>query len=48
MEKPNLIESYIPHSGQYSLQKDLRLNAWLAVTVAVYLTGLIMNKAHPN
>ena len=48
MEKPNLIENYIPHSGQYSLQKDLRLNAWLAVTVAVYLGVLIMNKGHPN
>lgn len=48
MDKPNLIESYIPHSGQYSLQKDLRLNAWLAVTVVVYLIVLFMNKGHPN
>lgn len=48
MEKPNLIESYIPHSGHYSLQKDLRLNAWLAVTVVVYLIVLFMTKGHPN
>ena len=48
MEKPNQIESYIPLSGQYSLQKDLRLNAWLAVTAAVYLAVIFMNKGHPN
>ena len=48
MEKPNLIESYIPLSGQYSLQKDLRLNAWLAVSVAVYLLVLFLTKHHPD
>jgi hypothetical protein len=34
MNPPNLIESYVPCSGRYSLKKDLRLNAWLAVTIA--------------
>jgi hypothetical protein len=48
MDKPNVIENYIPHSGQYSLQKDLRLNAWLGVTVAVYLVVLFISKSHPN
>ena len=46
MEKPNLIENYTPHSGQYSLQKDLRLNAWLAVTVVVYLVVLFLTRSH--
>jgi len=48
MEKPNVIESYIPLSGQYSLQKDLRLNAWLGVTVAVYVGVLFLTKRHPD
>ncbi|RFC42659.1 MAG: hypothetical protein DUW69_002364 [Verrucomicrobia bacterium] len=48
MENPNVFEHYVPHSGQYSLQKDLRLNAWLAVTVIVYLIVLFMSKGHPN
>jgi len=47
MNQTNLIESYRPCSGSYSLKKDLRLNAWLAVSMAVYLTALFLVKRHP-
>ena len=40
MEKPNVFESVWPCSGQYSFKRDLRLNAWLAVTMLVYLGQL--------
>jgi ACR3 family arsenite efflux pump ArsB len=48
MSKPNVLENYVPLSGQYSLQKDLRLNAWLFATTVVYLFALFLNKAHPG
>ena len=48
MDKPNVIESYIPGSGQYSLQKDLRLNAWLGVAAVLYVAVLLLNKTHPG
>jgi hypothetical protein len=47
MNQTNLIESYRPCSGSYSLKKDLRLNGWLAVTMAVYVTALFVVKRHP-
>lgn len=46
MEAPNLIESLVPHSGQYSFKKDLRLNAWLAMAMAVYLGVTALNHQH--
>ncbi len=48
MNPPNLIESYVPCSGRYSLKKDLRLNAWLAVTMAVHVTALFLVKRNPE
>jgi hypothetical protein len=48
MNPPNLIESYVPCSGRYSLKKDLRLNAWLAATMVVYLTALFLVKRNPE
>ena len=44
MEKPNLMESVLPCSGQYSLRSDLRLNAWLGVATVVYVAGLFLLK----
>lgn len=46
MEKPNLFESVASCSGQYSFKRDLRLNAWLGVTVVVYLSTLLLLSAH--
>lgn len=37
MGKTELAESITPCSGQYSFQRDLRLNAWLLVAVVCYL-----------
>ena len=48
MDKLNTIESVQPCSGQYSLKKDLRLNAWFAVAAAFYLTNLLFLKRHPE
>jgi hypothetical protein len=48
MDKPNLIESYEPCSGSYSLRKDLRLNAWLAVATVLYCAMLWLVKHHPD
>jgi hypothetical protein len=48
METPNLIESYQPCSGNYSLRKDLRLNAWLAVAAVSYQLVLWWLKHHPD
>ena len=48
MEKPNLMESVQPCSGQYSLKKDLRLNAWCAVAAVVYIAMLFLLKRHPE
>ena len=48
MEKPNLFESYEPHSGHYSLQKDMRLNAWLAAATVTYAAMLWLVKHHPD
>lgn len=46
MDKPNLMESVEPHSGQYSIKIDLRLNAWLGVATVVYLVVLTLNHQH--
>jgi hypothetical protein len=46
MDKPELIESYQPHSGHYSWKKDLRLNAWLAVATALYVAIHLVVKHH--
>ena len=48
MDKPNLMESVEPGSGQYSFKTDLRLNTWLGVTTAVYLAMLLLNSRHPE
>lgn len=48
MDKPNLMESVQPGSGQYSWKIDLRLNAWLGVATAVYLAGLALLHLHPE
>lgn len=48
MEKPNLMESVEPHSGQYSFKTDLRLNAWLGVATAVYLAVFTLSQRHPE
>ena len=48
MEKPNMMESVQPCSGEYSLKKDLRLNIWLGVAVAVYLASLVVLRTHPE
>lgn len=48
MEKPNVMESVQPGSGQYSLKIDLRLNAWLAVAGAVYLADMVLLKRHAD
>lgn len=48
MEKPNVMESVQPCSGQYSLKADLRLNAWLAVAGVVWVADLALLKNHPE
>jgi hypothetical protein len=48
MNSPKVMESYVPCSGRYSLRKDLHLNAWLAVTMAVYLAALFLVKRNPE
>jgi hypothetical protein len=48
MDKPNTFESLQPGSGQYSLKKDLRLNAWLFVALGFYLAALALEKQHPE
>jgi len=48
MDTPNTFESVTPGSGQYSLKKDLRLNAWFAVAVVLYLAILLLLKRHPE
>ena len=48
MEKPNLMESVQPCSGQYSVKTDLRLNAWLAVASVVWIVDLALLKKHPE
>jgi hypothetical protein len=45
---PNTLESLQPCSGLYSFRKDLKLNAWLAVTVATYIGSLLMAKWNPE
>jgi hypothetical protein len=48
IDKPNLIESIIPHSGRYSLKRDARLNIWLAVATATYLAELALRTRNPE
>lgn len=48
MSKPNTIESVMPCSGQYSLKKDLRLNAWLAAATVLYLVIKLILQDHPE
>ena len=45
---PNILEALQPCSGLYSLRKDLKLNAWLAVAVATYTLGQLLAKWHPG
>lgn len=48
MDKPNLIESVTPCSGQYSFKQDLRLNVWLGVAAVVYGLSLFLLKRNPE
>jgi len=48
MEKPHLMESLEPCSDQYSFKKDLRLNAWLGVTIVVYFSVSALNSWNPD
>lgn len=48
MEKPNVMESVQPCSGQYSVKTDLRLNVWLAVASVVWMVDLALLKKHPE
>jgi hypothetical protein len=48
MEKPNMMESLEPRSGQYSFKTDLKLNAWLGVATVVYLIVLAINQENPD
>src|SRR5271157_1443839 len=45
---PNTLESLQPCSGLYSLRKDIKLNAWLAVAVAIYTIDQLLAKWHPG
>jgi hypothetical protein len=45
---PNTLESLQPCSGLYSFRKDLKLNAWLAVTTATYILSLLVVKWNPE
>jgi hypothetical protein len=45
---PNTLESLQPCSGLYSIRKDFMLNGWLAVAVALYVTGELLVKWHPE
>jgi hypothetical protein len=47
-DPPNTLESLIPCSGSYSVRKDIKLNAWLAVAVAVYCIGQLLANWHPG
>ncbi|MBP6507523.1 MAG: hypothetical protein KA257_08150 [Opitutaceae bacterium] len=48
MNPPNTLESVQPCSGQYSLKKDLRLNAWFAVATGTYLVTIFLLRHHPD
>src|SRR5271157_2175707 len=47
-DPPNTLESLLPCSGSYSVRKDIKLNAWLAVAVAVYCMSQLLAKWHPG
>ena len=47
MNEINTIES-VTCSGNYSLKKDLQLNAWLLVATGAYLIALAVIKWHPE
>lgn len=48
MEKPNLMESVQPCSGQYSLKTDLRLNRWFFVAGVVWVADMELLRRHPE
>jgi hypothetical protein len=48
MEKPNVFESVMPCSGEYSWKRDLRLNAWLLVATVFYLAQLFLLRRNPE
>lgn len=48
MPSPEVIESVLPCSGQYSCKRDLRLNAWLLVAAVVYLVQWALVQRHPE
>ncbi len=48
MEKPHVIESVLPCSGQYSFKQDLRLNAWLLVATVAYLAQRFLIAGQPE
>lgn len=48
MNKPNLMESLEPCSGQYSSKTDLRLNFWLLVAALLHATQSVLFKIQPE
>ena len=48
MNKPNVMESVQPGSGQYSWKTDLRLNRWFFVATVVWVADLALLKQHPE
>lgn len=48
MNKPNLMETVQPGSGQYSLKTDMRLNRWFLVSGVVWVMDLELLKRHPE
>ncbi len=48
MDKPNLIESVVPCSGEYSWKKGFHLNAWLFIATAIYCAALLLVKKHSD
>ncbi len=48
MNKPNLMESIEPHSGQYSWKVDLLFNAWLFVTMVTHVAAEFALRRHPT
>ncbi len=48
MGNPDVFESLVPGSGQYSCKRDLRLNAWLLVASVAYLAQMFLLRRHPE
>jgi len=48
MDKPNLMESLDPCSGQYSLKTDFRLSVWLLVATLMHVLQHTLFKIQPE